>query len=282
MLIAQITDVHLGFGKEQGELNRARLDRVIDTLRKMAPRPDLLLVTGDIVDKDGDAGCYAQFRDAVADLPFPFFPLLGNHDRRSAFLEHFAQAVPSKGGVQYAIEDFPARILMLDTVEEGRHGGAFCEDRAIWLDERLSEQPDRPTIIALHHPPLATGLSWMKEDPEAQWVRRLHAIVSSHAHIAGLVAGHLHRPITASWAGTILSICPSTAPLLALDLEALDPEVPDGRAMIVADPPCYALHLWDGGSLVSHFESAQDHEVIARFSPEMQPFLKMLRKEREG
>jgi hypothetical protein len=81
------------------------------------------------------------------------------------------------GFLQYAIEDHPLRILVLDTLEEGRHGGNFCETRAAWLSERLAEAPERPTLIVLHHPPIESGLSWMTENPEAEWVKRLEAIV---------------------------------------------------------------------------------------------------------
>ena len=74
------------------------------------------------------------------------------------------------GFIQYAIEGFPVRILVLDTLEVGRHGGGFCEVRAAWLRARLDEAPDRPTLIVLHHPPIATGISWMTENPDADWI----------------------------------------------------------------------------------------------------------------
>jgi hypothetical protein len=82
------------------------------------------------------------------------------------------------------------------------------------------------------------------------------------------------------WAGTALVVCPSTAPQVALDLLPIDPERPDGRAMIVADPPWFGLHLWTGAGLVSHFDTAGEHEVIASYGPELQPLVRMLAKER--
>ena len=57
-----------------------------------------------------------------------------------------------------------------------------------------------------------------------------------------MISGHVHRPIVTHWAGTTLIVCSSTAPQVALDLEPIDPEQPDERSMIVAEPPCYALH----------------------------------------
>lgn len=277
MLIAQITDVHLGFDPENpDEFNRQRLDATLGALRLLSPRPDLLLVTGDIVNDGDDCQSYQRYREAIADLPFPVFPLMGNHDSRDPFLALFPDLPTADGFIQYAVEDFPLRILALDTLEVGRHGGGFCETRADWLRARLDEAPDRPTLIALHHPPVATGIGWLSEDPEAQWVRRLESVVAGRGNIVAMVAGHVHRQIITGWAGTTLIVCSSTAPQVALDLRPIDPEAPDERPMIIAEPPSYALHLWDGRQLTTHFDTAEDHEILARYTPQLQPLVRML------
>lgn len=283
MLVAQITDVHLGFDPgNPDEYNRQRLDRTLALLAAMTPLPDLLLATGDIADNGEDEVSYARFREAIAGLPFPVWPAMGNHDSREAFLAVFPDTPVAGGYIQYAIEDFPVRILVLDTLEIGRHGGGFDEVRAAWLEARLAEAPGRPTLIALHHPPIATGLSWMTENPEAAWVLRLQAIVEAHPNIVAMVAGHLHRPIVTRWAGTALAVCPSTAPQVALDMEAMDAEHPDNRPMIVADRPYFALHYWNGSGLITHFDTVEEHEILAHFSPKRQPLIRMLKKERAG
>jgi 3',5'-cyclic AMP phosphodiesterase CpdA len=281
MLVAQITDLHLGFDPGvPDELNRQRLDRTLRRLAAMSPRPDLLLATGDIADNGDDAVSYRAFREAIRGLPFPVHPAMGNHDSRAPVLAEFPDTPAPDGFVQYAIEELPVRILVLDTLEVGRHGGGFCEVRAAWLTARLDEAPERPTLIVLHHPPIATGLSWMTENPEAAWVARLRGVVEGRANIVAMIAGHLHRPLVTQWAGTTLAVCPATAPQVALDLELMDPEAPDGRPMIVADPPWFALHYWNGEGLISHFDTAEEHEVLASFTAERQPLLRRLREER--
>ena len=281
MLVAQITDIHLGF--EPGnpdELNRQRLDRTLRVLTGMTPRPDLLLATGDIADNGDDNVSYRRFNEAVAGLPFPVYPAMGNHDSRTAFLAFNPDQPTADGFVQYAIEDHPVRILVLDTLETGRHGGGFCEVRAAWLRARLAEAPGRPTLLVLHHPPIETGLSWMTENPEAELVLRLKAIVAAQDNIIAMVAGHLHRPIMTRWAGTVLAVCPATAPQVALDLEPMDADAPDNRPMIVADRPYYALHYWNGRELISHFDTAEPHDVLARFTDARAPLIRMLNEER--
>ena len=282
MLIAQITDIHLGFEPNNpAEFNRKRLDRTLRTLCSMEPRPDLLLATGDLSDSGDDSVSYRRLKSALAACPFPVWFCVGNHDSRESFLKYFPHVPTADGFIQYALEDYPVRILVLDTLEEGRHGGGFCEIRAAWLEARLAEQPDRPTILVLHHPPIATGLSWMTENPDAQWVRRLRRIVEGRGNILAMLTGHLHRPMTTLWAGTTLTVCPSTAPQVALDLADIDPDTPDGRAMIVADPPGYALHYWNGEGLISHFDTAEDHTVLARYEPALQPLVQMLVAEKK-
>jgi 3',5'-cyclic AMP phosphodiesterase CpdA len=277
MIIAQITDIHLGFEPDNpNEFNRKRLDQTLKVLASMKPAPDLLLATGDLADTGDDRVSYERLKDAVAALPFPVFYAMGNHDGRTAFRSLFPDTRQADGFIQYAIEEYPLRILVLDTLAEGRHGGGYCENRAAWLAARLAEQPDRPTLIALHHPPLATGLSWMTENPDAPWIARLRAVVSAHGNIVAMICGHLHRQITTSWAGTRLSVCPSTAPQVALDLDSIDPDRPDGRPMIVADPPGYALHYWTGAELISHYDTAGEHLVLARYEPALQPLVQML------
>jgi 3',5'-cyclic AMP phosphodiesterase CpdA len=282
-LIAQITDVHLGF--DQGnpdEYNRQRLDRTLHALTEMQPRPDMLLITGDLAEEGDDSDSYARLKEAISPLPFPVHMAMGNHDSRAPFLEAFPETPHADGFIQYAIDGAPLRILVLDTLEEGRHGGGFCETRAAWLCARLEEAPERPTLIVLHHPPIETGLSWMTEDPDAPWVRRLRGVVEAHSNIVAMIGGHLHRPVITGWAGTTLVVCPSTAPLVALDLDTIDPERPDGRAMIVADAPCYALHLWNGRQLVTHFDTAEDHNVLASYTPKLQPLVRLLTDEKNN
>ena len=77
------------------------------------------------------------------------------------------------------------------------------------------------------------------------------------------------------------TVTPSVAPLVALDLNPIDKDVPDGRELITTEPPTYALHRWDGASLVSHYERAGDWEVLARFHAGLQPMIEGMFAERE-
>lgn len=281
MLIAQVTDLHLGFQPDDpAELNRNRFDDVVSSLLAMVPRPDLLLLTGDLTEH-GSLSSYRTLKAICDGLPFPVLMALGNHDNRANFLQVFAGTPVADGLVQYVHDALPVRIIVLDTLLEGQHGGNFTEASAGWLAARLVESA-RPTMIVLHHPPIESGNGWMTEDLDAPWVQRLQAVVSRHPQVMRMVSGHLHRAVVTSWAGTTLAVCPSSGPQVAIDFRELDPDHPDGRDMIVAEPPGFAVHYWTGRDLVTHFGAGGDHPVLARYNVRMQPTVRHILSERIG
>ncbi|WP_439544645.1 phosphodiesterase [Sandarakinorhabdus sp.] len=282
MLIAQVTDIHLGFQPDDpAELNRKRFDEVVDALLALTPQPDLLLATGDLTEH-GSLASYQTLKLITERLPFPVHFALGNHDERSNFRSVFPDVpVLPSGHVQYAFVHGPLRFVVLDTLEEGHHGGAFSAEQATWLDTTLAEDTS-PTMLVLHHPPIETGNGWMTEDLDSPWVRRLAAVVERHPHVIRMVTGHLHRAIVTGWHGTTLAVCPSAAPQVAIDFREIDPEAPDGRDMIVAEAPGFALHYWTGRDLVTHYGSSGDHPVLARYNARMQPTVQHILAERLG
>ena len=283
-LIAQISDTHIGSAVEgSAGTNLRRLDRVLAHLAGMARRPDLLLVTGDLADADADSqdedeDSYQLLKSRLDRCGIPVHVCIGNHDSRIA-----AQRVFGREGsdfFHFAADAGPLRLIVLDSVENGRHGGAFCEARAAWLRDRLAEAPEFPTLIALHHPPIDTGLDWLTTSPAEPWLTNLDAALAGQRQIAALLAGHVHRPIASSRSGIPVRVCPSVAAPLALDLAPLEPEAPDGRALVVDGPPGYALHLWRDEVLTSHVDFVEDRQVLARFDENMQPLVRRLFAER--
>jgi Icc protein len=281
MLIAQITDTHIGFdGGGEKELNCVRLAQVVEAICGLDVAPDLVLLTGDIADK-GAPESYEITKDVLATLPCPVFVCPGNHDNRAALIEALRPKVDENGFVQYTIEDFPVRIVVADTLEEGRHGGAFCETRAAWLDAALAKAPDIPTLLAIHHPPADTGVPWMGAAPGEAWAERLTAVVSRHPQVQTVVSGHMHLPVAMGWAGSTLVVAPSAAPNLSLTLSEVDFDAPDGRALVELGPPGYALHQWTDGRILTHFRQVGEHRVVWRFGDlGSREFLRHLAKER--
>ena len=282
MLIAQITDLHIGFDRgNPHELNVRRLNMVIDELNERKPQPDLLLVTGDLVENADDLRAYQHMEALVKRWQGPMLWAIGNHDGRDNFLSVLPEVETDENGfIQYEAEIGGLRFVVLDTLDPGRHGGMVCEQRAKWLRARLHEKKDIPTVVVLHHPPVDTGIAWMSALPCEQWVQRLEAIIRPAKQVVAMIAGHVHRPIATNFAGKPLVIAPATAPQVALDLDDVDPLHPDGRALIIADAPGYAIHYWDGQSLLTHFEIAGPRNVLATYNSNVQPMMKAFLEER--
>ena len=280
MLLAQITDIHLGFEPDNpAEFNRKRLDQIVAHLSSGVNRPDLLLATGDLVDR-GDVASYRRLKNALSLAPCPVLFAMGNHDARDAFLEVFPDTPVDDGFVQYVV-DFPERrLIIIDTLEEGRHGGAFCERRATWLGARLGETRETPTVIVMHHPPVEVGIDWMNTHPDEPWVKRFADTIAGHDQVQALLCGHLHRAISAPWNGVTVSICSSSAPQVSLDLRPIDPERTDNRPMIIADAPAYALHRWTEHGFVSLFDTVGEQVMLAKYDAGLQPLVQSLMAER--
>jgi 3',5'-cyclic AMP phosphodiesterase CpdA len=281
-LVAQVTDLHIGFDRDNPhELNVRRLNLVIDQLNEMRPKPSLLLVTGDLVEWPDDLDAYRHMVSLVGRWQGPVVWAIGNHDSR----ENFRAVLPKvpadeHGFIQYEMDHGGVRWIVLDTLDEGRHGGMICDKRAAWLKKRLRERKDVPTVIVLHHPPVDTGIDWMSALSCEAWVQRLEAVVRPARQVVGMVAGHVHRPIATSFAGKPLFVSSSTAPWLALDLEDIDPKHPDGRPLILGDAPAYALHYWNGERLLTHFDVAGPRHVLASYDSNVQPMIRDYLRER--
>ncbi|MFN7572776.1 MAG: phosphodiesterase [Betaproteobacteria bacterium] len=249
MILAQISDLHL---KPQRRLaygivdTAGMLENCVAHIMALKQRPGAVIATGDLVDL-GRPEEYGLLREILAPLTMPVYLLPGNHDERSAlraaFPDHgyLRQWAPF---VQYAIEDHDLRLVALDTVIPGQGGGELCAERLAWLDRTLA-QSDRPTVVALHHPPFATGIGHMDRIALTN-TASLAETIRRHPQVERVIAGHLHRPIQCRFAGTVASVCPSPAHQVALDLS---PDAPDD---FVLEPPGYQLHTLTASGLVTH------------------------------
>ena len=216
--------------------------------RRCGRRPNVVLLTGDLT-YDGQAAEYATLCELLAGLASPYFVIPVNHDDRGRMRAAFADstALPANGEfLHYVVEDYPVRLIAVDTTEPGLTGGVMCEARLAWLAAQLAEARARPTVIFMHHPPIRTGIVPL-DQIGLDGAVAMAAIVERHAQVVRVVCGHVHRPIQALWAGTVVTTAPSTAHQFALDL------ADDASAGWCTEPPALLLHLWDkAAGMVTH------------------------------
>ncbi|HYZ43008.1 MAG TPA: phosphodiesterase, partial [Stellaceae bacterium] len=196
----------------------------------------------------GEPQEYAHLRALLAPLRMPIFVIPGNHDAREPLREAFLNGgyLPREGFLNYTIDGYPLRILGIDTLVPGEAGGALCEDRLSWIDGMLSTEPDRPTLILMHHPPFKTGIASM-DRMGLRGSAEFAEIIRRHPQVERICCGHVHRPISRRFAGTIAGTAPSTAHQVVLNLD------PEASLTSAFEPPGYQLHLWhEDTGLVTH------------------------------
>jgi 3',5'-cyclic AMP phosphodiesterase CpdA len=251
MLIAQITDLHIstpGSANDRFFRTPEHLERAVAHLNGLSPRPDVVLATGDLVER-GEPAEYARLRAILDGLTMPFYVIPGNHDAREPLARAFADGgyLPQEGYLHYAVERWPVRLIGLDTVVPGAAGGRLCTERLAWLEARLGEAPAQPTVVFMHHPPFVTGMRAM-DAMGLEGGEGLAGVIARHPQVERVLCGHQHRPIIRRFAGTVAAVCPATAHQLVLDLDSTP------RVAVVMEPPACMLHLWLGpeAGLVSH------------------------------
>jgi len=253
MLLAQISDLHI---KRPGALAYRRVDtaayfsRCIAALNALEPRPDAVIVTGDLVDQ-GDVEQYEHLKTLLAPLQIACYLLVGNHDDRAALRTVFSERRELfEGGefVQYVVDVGALRVLALDSIVPGASGGTLCAARLAWLERQLDAARDKAVIVALHHPPFVSGIGHMDRvrlDPVA--ARAFEALIARHPNVERVICGHVHRPMFARFAGTIASAVPAPAHQVALDLRD------DAPSAFMMEPPAFALHRYDSvNGLITH------------------------------
>ncbi|KTS29606.1 phosphodiesterase [Pantoea stewartii] len=240
-LIAQISDLHI---KAQGRLSYQKVDthtallRAIATLNALQPRPDVVVITGDLVDF-GTAAEYQTLRQALEGLERPFYLMAGNHDDRQALRAAFPDHTYLQQGptLNWRLIVRDVQLLALDSSVPHQPWGELDDRQLRWLDDALTASPDMPTLVMLHHPPFVCGIDHMDRQrlrqPEA-----LAAIIARHPQVERVLCGHVHRAVQTRFAGTLACIAPGVSHQVALDLQ------PDGPANFVLEPAGFLLHRW--------------------------------------
>lgn len=214
MIIAQISDTHLALSAPDSEQRIADFERTIANINALDPLPDVIVHTGDIV-HNGRLDEYARAAAILAKARAPVYVLPGNKDERENLRGTFAE----RGYldldfefIAYAIDDFPMRLVVLDTLSAGNRGD-FCARRFARLRDLLAET-DKPTAVFMHHPPFEVMVGPDRVHYQSREVmERLRATLQGFGHVTGIFSGHVHRPAEGKVGGipAVVVTCIATA-----------------------------------------------------------------------
>lgn len=245
MLVAHLSDPHLTVGALAAE-PAASLHRALGRVLSVEPRPDFVVITGDLVEH-GRAEEYDLLRELLDGVPVPVHLAAGNHDDRDALLQAF-RGSPHLGGstdTHYAVEYPQATLAVLDSLVPGRAAGTLGEAQLAWLNGVLARRTHEPAFVAVHHPPIDVGIPFLDSirllDGDA-----LAGVVGAHPRVARVLAGHVHRTVSAAFAGTLLSIAPSTYRTSELAMRA------DRMIGYLNEPTSFLLHQLTGTGCITH------------------------------
>ena len=227
--LIQITDCHVladPADRLRGVDTHATLARVVERVRAEAPPPDAVLATGDL-SQDGSAESYRRVRTLLARLGAPVHCLPGNHDHGPSM----ASVLPGDG---VRVDRGPLvggwRVVLLDSTVAGEVNGRLGVDDLAKLDRALEEHSDRHALICLHHNPVAVGGAWR------DWVSLanpddLFTVIDRHAHVRGVLWGHIHQSFEGTRNGVRLIGSPATCFQFAPGA--------DGALAVAPEPPAY-------------------------------------------
>lgn len=247
-LLLQISDTHLGADWKDDVDPDECLLRAVEAILDLPQRPDALVITGDLT-QNGAPEEYERVRQLVAPLDLPPHVLPGNHDLREPLRETFLLPGEGEGHISHVVDLGPLRLVCLDSIIPGAEAGALDEGRIEWLEAALAEEPEKPTVIAMHHPPLTTAIPTFDAIGLApEWRAALAEVLARHPQVLRVIAGHVHRPIVAELADRAVVSIPSTY------LQAVLKFAPAPIEMS-ADPPGFAIHAFRDGALTSHVQT---------------------------
>jgi 3',5'-cyclic-AMP phosphodiesterase len=146
MLIAQLSDVHVGGGRYRGEFLRTAIEEV------NAVEPDLVVVAGDLTD-DGYPDQYPLAREELSALSCAHVVRVpGNHDARNVGYLVFEDTFGARdsrlrlecGGLELALVAVDSSKPDLDEGEIGR-------EHYRWIEEGFAGAADLRVFVCHHH-----------------------------------------------------------------------------------------------------------------------------------
>lgn len=239
MIIAQISDSHIDPEHENGPARLRDLEACVADINALDRSPDVVIHTGDMAHNGNDVKYNLAF-EILQDLNPPLFACPGNRDERSLLRERLNIGQPLHENsplLQYVVDDFPVRLVALDTISTQSNQGAYCKDRANGLHTWLSSHSEKPTALFMHHPPFeVTESKFPQQYDPWEGAERLTSALTDQRHVIRGFCGHSHRDTT----GTVAHIPFSCVPSIARDLRLgeFEPEL--------ETVPLYHIHTFDG------------------------------------
>jgi 3',5'-cyclic-AMP phosphodiesterase len=238
MIIAQISDTHIALDTPDADQRIRDFELTVADINALDPAPDVIVHTGDIV-HNGRQDEYAQAVATLAKASAPVYVLAGNKDNRANLGRAFSARgylAPDSDFIDYAIDDYPVRLIALDTLSSGSNKGDFCPERVRRLINLIDADTTKPIAVFTHHPPFEVTVGpdpLHFETPEI--MSRLCRALQHSGRVVAVFSGHVHRAAM----GHIANIPATVMPCIATTLRRGEYPAP------MRIRPVYQVHRFD-------------------------------------
>ena len=206
--VLQLSDPHL-FADPEGRLLGLKtletLDQVLEQAQKTLPPMDLALVTGDLVHDASQEG-YSLLQERLATLGMPTYCIPGNHDD-PALLSSCLNGNPVS--TTNHLQQNNWLVVLLDSKMPGNEKGLLNSGELDKLESILGGNPDKHTLVCLHHNPVPVGSGWL-DTMQLENADDFFSIIDRHQHVRGVIWGHVHQAFESERNGVRLIGTPST------------------------------------------------------------------------
>jgi 3',5'-cyclic-AMP phosphodiesterase len=214
MIIAQISDTHIALDTPDADRRIHDFALAIADINALDPAPDAIVHTGDIV-HNGRPDEYAQAVAILAKARAPVYVVAGNKDDRQNLRAAFSSCgYLGRSGdfIDYAIDDYPVRLIALDTVNSASNKGDFCPKRVRRLIDLVDAETTRPIAIFTHHPPfeVMVGPELLHFETSEKMSRLCRALQHS-GRVVAVFSGHVHRAAAGRVGSIPATVVPCTA-----------------------------------------------------------------------
>jgi Icc protein len=254
MLLAHLSDTHFTAGILAGP-PAERGYQALTRIQALNPRPECVVITGDLVDTGDDAE-YESALGLLRVLDIPIHVVPGNHDHAQRMLQalvdtSYVHAAADEPGRCYYRVDYPGlRLFCCDSSVPGRDDGELGPTQLAWLESELCRDPDVPAILAIHHHPVPSGIMAVDRAMLSD-ACALAEVLVRHPPLMRILTGHLHRAMATMFAGSLAMSAPSTYRQVFLELGASQ------RGAFVDEPAAILLHRLEGATAVTHLVPVQ-------------------------
>src|SRR2546425_4045967 len=199
------------------ERDRENFAKVVDAINllKGDARPTVVFIAGDLIDKAENPQQLAMFNEVKKTFAMPVYQVPGNHDLTTDG-KRFGQRLladyrTSVGPDKFAIENAGCLFIGLNSqlwIESGQLG----DEQFTWLEEQLKNRSHYRYLFVVQHHPLYLATADEKDqyfNTPLQWRLKLLRLFE-RTKVTIVLAGHLHRNLSAAYRGVAMITTPST------------------------------------------------------------------------